>query len=108
MRDLLGMPLSAIRQELLVASPEQIEGYAKQIGLDMKRFKADLDSDAVKEQVEADRRLARRAGVRGTPTVFVNGRLLQDRTLEGFRALIDPMLKSATSGTPQASPRRDG
>ena len=89
-------------------SPEQIEGYAKQIGLDMKRFKADLESDAVKEQVEADRRLARRAGVRGTPTVFVNGRLLQDRTLEGFRALIDPMLKSAASGTPPASPRQDG
>lgn len=28
MRDLLGMPLAAIRQELLVASPEQVEAYA--------------------------------------------------------------------------------
>ena len=61
-------------------SPEQIDECAKKIGLDMKRFQADMDSDAVKEQVEADRRLARRAGVRGTLTVFVNGRLLQDRT----------------------------
>ena len=89
-------------------SPEQIEGYAKKLGLDMKRFKADMDSDEVKEQVEADRRLARRAGVRGTPTVFVNGRLVQDRTVDGFKALIDPMLKSAASGTPAVSPRQDG
>ena len=87
-------------------SPEQIDGYAKKIGLDMKRFKADMDSDAVKEQVEADRRLARRAGVRGTPTVFVNGRLLQDRTVDGFRALIDPMLKPGQGATPAA--RQDG
>ena len=28
MHDLLGMPFTAIRQELLVASPEQIQGYA--------------------------------------------------------------------------------
>ena len=87
-------------------SPEQIDGYAKKIGLDMKRFKADVDSDAVKEQVEADRRLARRAGVRGTPTVFVNGRLLQDRTVDGFRALIDPMLQPGPAATPAA--KQDG
>lgn len=91
-------------------SPEQIDGYAKQIGLDMKRFEADMESDAVKQQVEADRALARRAGVRGTPTVFVNGRLLQDRTLDGFRALIDPLLTTAASATPGLTPgqRRDG
>jgi len=89
-------------------SPEQIDGYARKIGLDMERFKVDMDSDAVKQQVEADRLLARRSGVRGTPTVFVNGRLVQDRTLDGFRALIDPLLKSATNATPAASPQRDG
>jgi protein-disulfide isomerase len=84
-------------------SPEQIEGYARQLGLNMARFRADMASDAAKEQVEADRRLARRAGVRGTPTVFVNGRLLQNRTLDGVRALVDPMLKGAASGTPTAA-----
>ena len=82
-------------------SPEQIEGYARRIGLDMKRFKADLESEAVKAQVEADRRLARRAGVRGTPTVFINGRLLQDRTMDGVRALVDPLLQQAAKPTPQ-------
>ncbi|MCW5954911.1 MAG: thioredoxin domain-containing protein, partial [Propionibacteriaceae bacterium] len=84
-------------------SPEQIDGYARQLGLDMQRFNADMQSDAAKEQVEADRRLARRAGVRGTPTVFVNGRLLQDRTLDGVRALVEPMLRAARTPSPAAS-----
>lgn len=73
-------------------APEQITEYARKLGLDMARFEADMQSEEVKAQVEEDRRLARRAGVRGTPTVFVNGRLLQDRSLDGFRQLIEPML----------------
>ncbi len=95
-------------------SPEQIEQYARKIGLDMTRFKTDVASDEVKAQVESDRRLARRAGVRGTPTVFVNGRLLQNRTLDGFRALIDPILSGTPGPEPVAAPaatrppRRDG
>ena len=87
-------------------SPEQIDGYARQLGLDMDRFKADMASEEVKAQVEADRRLARRAGVRGTPTVFVNGRLVQDRTVDGYRKLIDALLKRAASRTPGA--QQDG
>lgn len=87
-------------------SAEQIEGYARRLGLDMERFRADMASDEVEAQVEADRRLARRAGVRGAPTVFVNGRLVQDRTVGGFRKLIDPMLDRARSTTPAA--RQDG
>lgn len=86
-------------------STEQIEGYARQLGLDMTRFTADMQSDAAKEQVEADRRLARRAGVRGTPTVFVNGRLLQDRTLDGVRALVEPILQAARTPPPAATGR---
>lgn len=83
-------------------SPEQIEGYARQLGLDMARFKADMVSQEARAQVEADRLLARRAGVRGTPTVFVNGRLVQDRSVEGFRKLIDSMLQNAARPTPAA------
>jgi protein-disulfide isomerase len=81
-------------------APEQIDGYARQLGLDMPRFQADMASDAAKAQVEADRRLARRAGVRGTPTVFINGRLLQDRTLDGARALIEPLLQALATPSP--------
>jgi len=42
--------------------------------------------------------LAQRVGIRGTPTIFVNGRILQNRSLEGFKQIIDPALKEAASG----------
>ena len=42
--------------------------------------------------VEADQREGRRIGVSGTPTVFVNGRRLRKRNIEGFSALIDDEL----------------
>lgn len=46
---------------------------AKQIGLDTKRFESDLDSTEVKETVVRDTQDGDRAGVEGTPTLFING-----------------------------------
>ncbi len=94
--------------ELLFANqralgPEQVEEYARRIGLDVQRFKADIASDGVKAQVQEDIELARRSGVRGTPTVFVNGRLLQNRSLDGFKELIEPQLAAARLATPAAA-----
>ena len=41
--------------------------------------------------------LAQRVGVRGTPTIFVNGKILQNRSLDGFKQMIDPVLKEAAA-----------
>lgn len=60
-----------------------LERYAGMIGLDVERFKADMAGTEVQERVEEDRALGERLGVEGTPTVFVNGRLLR----EPFKAL---------------------
>ena len=79
-------------------APEQIREYARQIGLDMKKFDADIQSDEVKAAVQEDIQLGQRVGVRGTPTIFVNGKVLQNRTLEGFKQLIDPILLDAAGG----------
>jgi protein-disulfide isomerase len=51
-----------------------IDGYAKAIGLDMDRFHADLQSPATKARLDADRKLADDLGVKGTPTLYINGR----------------------------------
>jgi protein-disulfide isomerase len=72
---------------------DNLEAYAAEIGLDVDQFKKDMASDAVKQQVAADMALAQKVGVRGTPTIFVNGKLLQNRSLDGFKDLIDPLLK---------------
>jgi NhaA family Na+:H+ antiporter len=46
---------------------------ARSLGLDMDRFRADLDSDAVGARVAEDLAEGRANGVTGTPTMFVDG-----------------------------------
>jgi len=52
--------------------------YAEQLGLDMDRFKADLDSKDVAEKVDADRKQGEALKIEGTPTIYVDGRLLRE------------------------------
>jgi protein-disulfide isomerase len=72
---------------------EQIKQYAQEIGLDLAKFETDMNSPEVQKQIQDDMALATKVGVRGTPTVFVNGKLLQNRSLDGFKQIADPILK---------------
>lgn len=51
-----------------------LQSYAKDLGLDLAKFKADLNAPATTERLAQDRKLADKLDVKGTPTVFVNGR----------------------------------
>ena len=86
-------------------TPEDLAKYAGEIGIDVGKFKVDLDSKEVKEEVEKDAQAGKDAGVRGTPSIFVNGKRFQgQRTLEGFKPLVEEEIKAADelikSGTP--------
>ncbi len=64
---------------LLFASAGRLEaadldGYAKAIGLDLERLHRDMGSAATTARIEADRKLADALGVKGTPSIFINGR----------------------------------
>src|SRR5215213_5350030 len=52
---------------------EDLMRYAAELGLDLRRFEEDLASDHHARRIEEDRVGGDRAGVRGTPTLFVNG-----------------------------------
>lgn len=54
--------------------PGDIDGYAKSLGLDLDRFHADMQSPATKARLDADHKLADDLHVRGTPTIFIDGR----------------------------------
>ena len=73
------------------------EGYAKQIGLDVERYKRDVNSDRVEQRIFLDGKRARSMGVNSTPTVFLNGREVPFQSLREdlFRALIDNELRAA-------------
>jgi protein-disulfide isomerase len=79
-------------------SPETIKGTAEKIGLDMKKFDADMNSDAEKQQVQREMKEGQNAMVRGTPSFFINGKVAQNRSLEGFKAQIDEELKKKKAG----------
>lgn len=62
---------------------------AKDLKLDLNRFRKDMVlTDDVNALLDADIALGREVGVEGTPTIFVNGRLAQDRSFDYFASLI--------------------
>ena len=58
-------------------SPRGMASVAEALGLEQAPFEACLRDESTGAAVQADRSLAGRAGVMGTPTLFVNGRRLQ-------------------------------
>ncbi len=71
---------------------EKIREIAQQVGLDTVRFEQDMKAPEVEAMVESDLREGKNAGVRGIPTIFINGRLLRDRSFAGFQAAIEKEL----------------
>jgi len=59
-------------------------GQAARLGFDLPRFEASLDDAGVAARVDADAAQAERLGARGTPSMFINGRLVT-----GARPLAD-------------------
>ena len=72
---------------------EKFDEIAQSLGLDMAQFKKDMENPTLTALVQRDLKDGVDAGVRGTPTIFVNGRLLQQRSLPGFKQVIDEELE---------------
>jgi len=70
-----------------------VQEQARQLRLDMKKFQTDMNDPQIAQQINQDYQDGAKAGVRGTPTVFVNGSLLRNNSLEGFQAAIDKELQ---------------
>lgn len=73
-----------------------LEGIARELGLDMVRFRADLDSHAFRASIDTDIADARTLGVTGTPTFFLNGRaVFGNQALQVFADVVDQELARA-------------
>lgn len=55
-------------------SRSTVMGYARRLGLDMKRFTAEVDTHKYAARVHAEEQQGEDAGVGGTPTFFINGK----------------------------------
>ena len=70
----------------------KFDEIAGSLGLDIEQFKKDMQSPALKAMVQRDLQDGIEAGVRGTPSIFINGRVLQQRSLQRFQQIIDEEL----------------
>jgi protein-disulfide isomerase len=67
--------------------------YAKEIGLNAEEFNECLDSGEMASEVQKDFQDGQRAGVQGTPTFFINGKILKGaQPFEVFKQIIEEEL----------------
>jgi protein-disulfide isomerase len=73
--------------------PDDLKKHASEIGLDAAKFGPCLDSSKYAERVRDGVSAGSRLGVNSTPTLYINGRLLQGaQPFEAFASLIDEEL----------------
>ena len=72
------------------------EAYAKEIGIDVERYKRDIGGDLVAQRIFQDGKRGHSLGVKGTPTVFVNGKEVsfEDLPAEKLRLVIQKELEA--------------
>jgi len=71
----------------------KIQEIAQQLQLDMEKFNQDMNSRAVQSIIDRDVQNGNRIGVRGTPTLYLNGKRLMIRNLSEFIEAIEAELK---------------
>lgn len=77
--------------------PVLIDG-ARAIGLDVKKFEADLDSDVVNERISLDVKRGESLDIPGTPTIYINGESISVSAgrAERLKTAIDQILSGAS------------
>lgn len=70
------------------------EQYATKLGLDLTKFKADINSQTVVDKVAFDKASAELIGVKQTPTIYINGQSFTDEiTYANVKKVLDKDLK---------------
>jgi protein-disulfide isomerase len=82
---------------------DNMEALAKEAGLNLDKFKTDMNGDECKKRLGEDQGQLAKVGVSGTPAFYVNGRPLMNRSLDGFSALVDEELGKAKQRVTQGT-----
>ncbi len=73
---------------------EKIKEYAQTAGLDHAKLVNDFKNNdaAYQKRIDADKALAEKSGINGTPTFYINGKKTSARDLAAFKIEIDALL----------------
>ncbi len=98
-------------------NPDNVKQAARDLGLDGSAFDACFDNQTPRSRIQQDFDEGRKWGARGTPTFFINGRVIGGLLpAEQFTQIIDALLAEAESGqmpagvvvpTPEPTPDLD-
>ncbi len=75
-------------------APDNLKQYAQQIGLNVDQFEKDMASPELQKQIDEETKLANEVQVSGTPTLFLNGKRVMNRSADGLKQMIDEALKA--------------
>jgi protein-disulfide isomerase len=70
--------------------------YATTLGLNIERFKADLGSSTLRDRIQRDQDDGIKIGVQGTPSFFLNGKIMKPASYDEFKALIKTAATSSS------------
>ena len=86
-----------------------LERHARELGLNVGRWKKDVADPTLAQQMQSNLTLAKQdLGVTGTPTFFINGRRLAgSQTAEAFAGIIDSQLSRAGALMAKGNPRAE-
>ena len=83
----------------LAFTQSKLQQYAGELGLKAANFKRCLTTEKYRKKVEGETAVAASLGARGTPTFFVNGRLMVGaQPFDVFQTIIEERLRKVTSG----------
>lgn len=74
---------------------QKFREIARELSLDMEKFEKDMNDPATILRVHKDAQLGHIVGVRGTPTIVINGSISKAKTLEELRATVEDNLQKA-------------
>ena len=76
---------------------ELVREIARELKLDMAQFEKDWQDPGIAAAVRSDIAEGNRIGVRSVPTIFINGKQVKRRTLEGMSEMIDKELNKTSA-----------
>src|SRR5205085_11590401 len=81
-------------------SEAKYEEWAREIGVDVARWKADKESPAIAEAIQKDNNYGQQVGANGTPSFFINGKLIAGALpFDTFKTVIDEQIAKANELT---------
>lgn len=97
------------------ASPEEtatgvrlvFAGYAEKLGLDVERFRKDMDTEQVKARIKADQERGASIGISATPSLYIDGVRIPPSSfnVDALHVVIDAALSGKISAPAPQSPK---